>query len=375
MQNLQNQLSYFKKRYGECEANAKNILPNITIIADYSIQPGDLAFKEVVAKLRGFIPNSSVDIAPISPFNTVETGFVLAETALNATHPYNAYLVNTAPRKDDKKERDKNEGEKLAVAVLPHNHSLIAGVNSGYTFSYVKQYAEIYELDIPNKGSQFRSRDIYPAILYVLIKGQTEISKEELHEILPAHIADYYPKGIKNIIKRKIDNSEIPDPMENAIIYTDGYGNLKAHLDKDNHVHLEGRKFTIYINSKLCQAILTEGSFDVKDGEFALSTGSSGWKVGDNGKMKFSEVFKRGGNASDHFNYPASGSKIYAVPTNIFLKLKQKLMSLNELKYISDKAIFSGIINAGLIEGLNFEKVSNILKDENILKQLLFNIA
>lgn len=320
------------------------------------------------------MPNVSIDIAPISPFNTVETGFVLAETSLNATHPYNAYLVNTAPRKDDKKERDKNEGEKLAVAVLPHNNSLIAGVNSGYTFSYVKKYADVYELDIPNKGSQFRSRDIYPAILYVLMKGQISISKDELYKILPSHIADYYPNGIENIIKRKVDNNEIPDPMDNAVIYTDGYGNIKAHLDKDKYSHLGGEKFTVYINSKLCQAVLTEGSFDVKDGEFALSTGSSGWKIENKDKMKFSEIFKRGGNASNHFNYPSSGSKIYALPTSIFLELKRELMSLNELNYISDKAIFSGMVNANLIEGLNFEKVSHILKDKKKLQELLTDV-
>jgi hypothetical protein len=370
MKNLIEQLSYFKKHYEE-----KAINPNITVIADYSVQPGDLAFKEVVAKIRGFIPNANMDIAPISPFNTVETGFVLAETSLNATHPYNAYLVNTAPRKDDTKGRDKNDGEKLAVAILPHNNSLIAGVNSAYTFSYVKKYADIYELDIPNKGSQFRSRDIYPAILCVLLQGKTEISKEELYRILPSHIADYYPNGIKNLIKRKIESNEIPDPMENAVIYTDGYGNLKAHLDKDNYMHLEGKKFTVYINSKLCQAVLTEGSFDVRDGEFALSTGSSGWKVGNNKRMKFSEVFKRGGNASAHFHYPDSGSKIYALPTDVFLELKRKLMSLNELKYISDKSIFSGIINKKLIDGLNFEKVANILEDESKLQELLSSIA
>ena len=140
----------------------------IDFIADYGQKTGfdDLAFSEVDRclteefALRGmdfpFIKNLSV-----TPFNTIETGFDVAQLAHNSKLGV-AHIVyhNTAPRKDELSARSNNAGEFLAVAELDNGVRII-GVYGGYTFSFLN--TKVYRVKCSAEGSQFRSRDIFPS--------------------------------------------------------------------------------------------------------------------------------------------------------------------------------------------------------------------
>ena len=55
---------------------------------------------------------------------------------------------------------------------------------------------------------------------------------------------------------------------------------------------------------------MSDGIFDVPQGELAFAPGSSGWKTGPREKLRWMEVFLRGGNAWDLFGKPAIGSVV-----------------------------------------------------------------
>jgi hypothetical protein len=101
-------------------------------------------------------------------------------------------------------------------------------------------------------------------------------------------------------------------PQEITPVYVDGYGNIKlsiAHQAIKERLE-QGRPLekgevlttAVRVNGHEIEAFLSGGSFKVRDGEAALSKGSSGWaadaSVDPRGKQYFTEVFRRGGNAA-----------------------------------------------------------------------------
>ena len=111
----------------------------VTVIADYGAL-SDMAFAEVTQsiynQLSDFDPR--VKEYSVTPFDTVSTGFFLAEAAINSKLGANQiFFVNTAPRHDDHKPREDAAGEKLVYMKL-HNGVQIIAVNSGYSLSFVK---------------------------------------------------------------------------------------------------------------------------------------------------------------------------------------------------------------------------------------------
>lgn len=109
----------------------------VYVIADYG-DLHDLAFAEVIQKLYTELQNRDAEIQAFSvpAFDTVSTGFVLAQTAINSKLGANhKFYVNTAPRKDDLSPRVKNSGEGLAYAKL-FNPSSCAGSIEHFMFPY-----------------------------------------------------------------------------------------------------------------------------------------------------------------------------------------------------------------------------------------------
>ena len=114
----------------------------IDFIADYGATTGndDLAFSEVNHKLASEFLKQSLDFPIIKnlsvrPFNTVETGFAVAQLGYNsALGKRHIVYHNTAPRKDKLDARVNNAGEFLAVTELPNGVRII-GVFGGYTIT------------------------------------------------------------------------------------------------------------------------------------------------------------------------------------------------------------------------------------------------
>jgi hypothetical protein len=258
----------------------------IYVIADYG-NLHDLAFAEVLQRLHA---ETSVT-TPIHPFSvpafdTIATGFTLAQTALNSPFPMqHKFFVNTAPRKDDLTPRTRNAGEGLVYAKLTNGVEIIA-VNSGFSLSFVRDHAvTIRDIACDRAGSQFRSRDIFPIAFGNILRGD-----------MSALGAD-------------IRNS-VPDTPNGVVCYTDGYGNMKCSIPPEDLNAIKGKLVTLHVNGVMQVARVADGIFAVADGEFCLSVGSSGWAQPDGTRQQFCEIVKRGGSAADAFARPAGGTSI-----------------------------------------------------------------
>src|SRR5918997_2380655 len=178
----------------------------VHIIADYG--HGDLAFAEVVQRIKLYLPDAEPVLTPVPPFATIAAGFCIAQLGLNPAPVGTIIYHNVAPREDDAEARANNAGERLAFARLPTGVRVV-GVNAGHAFSFVRDAAEeLRWAVVPAAGSQFRSRDIFPEAAAAIALGRPDALGEP------------------------IDRASVADVPPGAVAYVDGYGNLKTTLDE-----------------------------------------------------------------------------------------------------------------------------------------------
>ena len=111
----------------------------VHIIADYG-PAGDLAFAEVVQRLRCHLPDAEPVVTPVPAFATLAAGFCVAQLGLNEAPAGTIIYHNVAPRRDVEEARAANAGERLAFARLATGVRVI-GVNAGHAFSFVRDAA------------------------------------------------------------------------------------------------------------------------------------------------------------------------------------------------------------------------------------------
>lgn len=235
----------------------------IQLIADYGI--GDPAFGEVIQKLENLSPGLNVFPTAVPSFNTIATGFWTAQYAMVNPSDNMIIYTNTAPRKDNKESRQDNEGENLTYALLKNNMKVV-GVNAGYCFSFIKkEIKEFHRVNVPNKGSQFRSRDFFPEAVIGIARGE------------------------EKYVGEPIEVSEIPDVPSNRIAWVDGYGNIKTTVrQSEMSAYKSGQPVLVTLGNMRRTAWFSDGTFSVMEGELAFAPGSSG------GKDRFMELFLRG---------------------------------------------------------------------------------
>jgi hypothetical protein len=256
----------------------------IDFIADYGLISGqdDLAFSEVDRRLCEEFSKLNLDFPMIKnlsvhPFNTVETGFVVAQLSQNSRLGKNHIIYhNTAPRKDELSARENNAGEFLAVCEL-ENGVRVIGVYGGYSFSLLNR--PVYRVKCAAEGSQFRSRDVFPPCV--------------------ASLAQHAGKPLTDweLLGELVEN--VPSVPENRILGIDGYGNLKTNIQFNNDIQ------SVEINGVEKSICTGSGIFDIQDGSLVLAPGSSGWQGN-----YFVEICLRGGSASKLFNNPKPGDTI-----------------------------------------------------------------
>lgn len=259
----------------------------VHIIADYGT--GDLAFSEVVQRIKLHLPDAEPVPVPVPSFSTLAAGFCIAQLGLNAAPPGTLIYHNVAPRQDDFTARLGNEGERLAYARLPTGVRVI-GVNSGYALSFIKDIAEKFRWAAsPAEGSQFRSRDVFPQAAAAIALG------------LPTALGD------------EIDARALPPPPSSVIAYVDGYGNMKTTIAYDAKKVRPGKRICVRVHDQEHEATVSDGAFAVPHGELAFAPGSSGWPLRHGGEVRWMEIFLRGGNAWDQFKRPPIGSLLSLV--------------------------------------------------------------
>ncbi len=256
----------------------------VHIIADYG--QGDLAFAEVVQRIKLYLPDAEPVLTPVPPFSTLAAGFCIAQLGLNEAPAGTIIYHNVAPRADDEEVRSGNAGERLAFARLPTGVRVI-GVNAGYAFAFVRDAAaELRWAAVPAAGSQFRSRDLFPQTAAAIALGQPDA------------------------LAGKITPTEIPDIPHQRIAYIDGYGNLKATIPYGPGTARRGARVQVTIGDAAQPASASDGSFEVEQGQMAFAPGSSGWTNADGTETRWMELFLRGGNAWEVFNRPPVGASI-----------------------------------------------------------------
>lgn len=258
----------------------------VHIIGDYG--PGDLAFSEILSALARHLPeNSRWHTTSVESFNTIATGFVVAQLGLQKSElrpDQTIIYANCAPREDATGARADNEGEGLLFGRL-HNGVPLLAVNSGHSLSFVRdELQELWSTDAGRAGSQFRSRDLFPPLVGKAARGEFDFLRDRLE---PARV--------------------IPDVPSAVIGYIDSFGNLKTTFrggDEELERLEPGQRVDLRINGIRRTATVASGSFSVREGDIAFAPGSSGHT------SRFWEVFQRGGSALQTFGGPRVGAPI-----------------------------------------------------------------
>jgi S-adenosylmethionine hydrolase len=246
----------------------------LTVVADYGV--GDLAFAEVRQRLALLLPRAEVTAIPVPPFDTVSAGFCVAQLAFGDGPPDRVLYANVAPRQDEDQPREDNAGERLVAARLPSG-VLVVGVAAGASMSFLAdEGVPLHAVEVPDAGSQFRSRDVFPAALAGLVRGEPGLIGEPI----------------------TVD----PAPAR-SVVYTDGYGNLKTSWHEPPAEI--GATVRVRIGGAEAEAMVTDGVFSVPAGMVSFAPGSSGWHGKD-----FYELLARGGNIAERFGFPPSGTPV-----------------------------------------------------------------
>lgn len=256
----------------------------VQVVADYGL--ADLANAEVRQRLALHVPGADVVYTPVGPFDTLAAGFCVAQLALGDGARDRIVYHNVAPRQDDDNPRPGNEGERLLAGWV--RGALVVGVDAGYTFSFLRQELDdLIAVAIPDSGSQFRSRDVFPPLLPRLLARDPDVVAAA---VAPDTLA--------------------PAP-EGVVAYVDGYGNLKTTW-ADPPVTVGG-EVQVRIGGVTGTAIAGEGTFDVPAGQLAFAPGSSGWTRREGPDLRWWELLIRGGSAYNYFDQPPTGTQVELV--------------------------------------------------------------
>ncbi|MFA6005922.1 MAG: hypothetical protein WC775_05570 [Patescibacteria group bacterium] len=178
-------------------------MKNFIALADYCSD--SLTVQELRSALYGHLsanPTGFVSFVHSSP-STIHTAFLLHQlltTEQRLGDPNNLVVfVNTDPRLQAVKGVEKAQGSQLVVARM-RSGAWVYGPNAGFCFSLVQkdiQYLYVYQNQ--DKGTQFRSRDLYMRVGALLMEEkQDDMELEELKiQDIPA-LDKYYVGHIDN---------------------------------------------------------------------------------------------------------------------------------------------------------------------------------
>jgi S-adenosylmethionine hydrolase len=252
--------------------------PFVHLIADYG--KADPAFSEVVHRLKD--ENRAIDVqtTAVRPFSTIATGFWIEQLGVhNPAFEGLTIYSNTAPRAEDSAPRRSNEGEGLCYLELDNGVPVLA-INGGYNLSFVRDHVrEFRAVDAPREGSQFRSRDFFPARVAEIAAGDVGSLGEEL------------------------SIETIPSKPDAAVCHVDGYGNLKTSI-RDSEFDSAEERVTVEIDSRTRTALYRDAVFEVGEGNLVVAPGSAG------GEDAYLEIVQRGGSAAQLFDDPSPGETI-----------------------------------------------------------------
>lgn len=256
-------------------------------IDDYA--PNGLEFAEINTRFYSFLKNPTQVIlhnTSIPSLDTMALGFVTGQLAYAPTPGRTVIFGNCAPRRGSQKASVNNKDHGIVYAKLKNGVEII-NVFSEYAFGFVKKdIVALHDVNCPNEGSQFRSRDFFPKSVAKIVDG------------------DYSELG------ESLDVSIIPDIPHNLVAWTDGFGNIKTTMRLSDLKAMNvkpGQSVQVILNGVSMLGVISVGGFQVDRGVLAVNTGSSGYDD------PFIEFFLRvhqmaEKTAAVRFDYPVGGA-------------------------------------------------------------------
>jgi hypothetical protein len=228
--------------------------------------------------------------------STIHTAFImqqLVEIENRYGRPADTVLFqNTDPRLQTKEGVEQAKGADFIIVRL-QTGMYLCGPNAGYDFSLIKDLIEeVFVYKQMDRGSQFRSRDLYARVCAHLMDGmQDDMELEE------------------------VDSGIIPDLRGMYIAHIDSYGNMKTTMtseDLKGKVEI-GEQIELTINGVTKKVTYASNLFGAGVGKLVIYPGSSGKKSAPYLEVTawthFSEKeeYKTG---MYHFNQPIPGQEI-----------------------------------------------------------------
>ncbi len=234
-------------------------MKKLIVVADWV--DDTLTCQEVRSAVQGFLNNPvRPDISFVSSTpSTIHTGFLISqivETEERYGRPLETVLFqNTDPRIHTTTSIQEGKGADLLIIRLKSGLHLM-GPNAGYDFSFILDKIDVvFTYPGLNKGSQFRSRDLYSRVAAHLMEAmQDDMELEEAH----VHI--------------------IPGIQDDYISHVDNYGNLKTTIRQSvfEEDFAYGDEVEIIINDVSQKAKYVNNLFGGNRGELIVYPGSSG---------------------------------------------------------------------------------------------------
>jgi S-adenosylmethionine hydrolase len=260
------------------------------VVADFGAQ--DLAFAEVGQRLLTHLPTAQIVCTPVPAFATLAAGFVTAQLAAAPAPPGSLVFVNVAPRRDDTGVRVDNDGERLLWTRTPSGVDVV-GVDAGHTFSFLAELVDdVRVLTGATRGSQFRSRDLFPDAVARVVAGDA------------------------GVFGARVSSATLPTVPEGRVAYVDGFGNLKTTWRWGSLPTglAPGDAVRVTIGDARREGLVAGGAFAVPEGTLAVAPGSSGYTLRSGDRVRWVEVFARGASASAAFGGVQVGDAVALSP-------------------------------------------------------------
>lgn len=360
------------------------LTPVIKILTDYPRD--DLAHDEVqqalvTACLKFGIKPYNLDVGAVPGMDTVVAGFKTAQLALNSKLGFgHIFHTNCAPRKNIISV--KSQGEKIVLGITRSGVALLL-VNAGYTLAPFKSAAEkgditFFQTSVPDSGSQFRSRDFFPAAVAELAAHFTALVDQKGSDAITALLEKQDYTGLLQGLSFAGDPvpvEALPQLAQGSVFYIDNFGNIKLNLKHKDLLALypAGTVLTVSIGGSVSEAVTGDVGFSQGEGVLALTSGSSGW-----GDDFFTEVFLRGGRAAGQFQAVQAGMEVFGLPRDDLAAVIDMLRHVDadvsrrlDLDNISEARIIKLLSRAGLIvDGFDATQLRHALDDKTVLERL-----
>ena len=234
-------------------------MKKLIVIADWA--EDSMNRQEIISAVDGFLQDPddmNINFVYSTP-STIHTAFLLSQVVENEERfgrPLETIIfVNTDPRVKTTVGVESAKGAEFILIKLKTGLWL-CGPNAGYCFSFIKdKIEEVFHYEGLDKGSQFRSRDLYARVAAHLMDSMED--EMDLNEI---------------------QSNNIPVLEGHHIGHIDNHGNIKSTIKRSyfkGKFEL-GETVNVEINKLRKEAKFVSNLFGGNPGELVVYPGSSG---------------------------------------------------------------------------------------------------